>query len=226
MRDMVQVTVYCNTWADERTADVLEAFAERYQKNKYRMLVVRQLPLAKLFRRAIGRNDAAKRTIASVVWFTDCDYLFYGECLQRAAEVAELPPPQGPIFFPTQIQGHKTHDIGDRLVDLWKDTNGYVAKLALTNPDDFKFEQSKKAIGGIQIVNGDYCRTQGYLGNHRRAGFLLRDVDPAQGFQSCLRDPEFRRHAGGSDGIVCPGVYRLRHSRAGRDGGVKNHGKK
>ena len=49
----------------------------------------RALPKERLFRRAIGRNLAAKSTTADWIWFTDSDIVFQAQCLDELADLLQ-----------------------------------------------------------------------------------------------------------------------------------------
>ena len=72
------MTVYFSA-EDARTLELLELAAEREAPGL--RWCFRELPKGQLFRRSIGRNDAALRTAADWIWFTDCDVLFGPGCL-------------------------------------------------------------------------------------------------------------------------------------------------
>ncbi|MFP4540628.1 MAG: glycosyltransferase family A protein, partial [Opitutales bacterium] len=74
----VTMTVY-HSRQDEDTVRLLEEFGQRAVPGV--SWNWRDLPPPSLFRRAIGRNEAARRTEADWIWFTDCDLLFRENCL-------------------------------------------------------------------------------------------------------------------------------------------------
>jgi len=90
------------------------------------------------------------------------------------------------------------------------------------DPDHFMMEKYRRAIGGIQIVRGSWARENGYLDDTR----WTQPVSINTGFRSCKCDVPFRKQVGSSEAVDIPGVYRIRHSRCGRDNGVRDHGKK
>jgi len=201
----VTITVWSSS-IDARTQGVLAGIKP---DGKFRLRST-MLPQTHLFRRAIGRNLSAIETEADVVWFTDCDYLIsrdaveaaYRECLNADAN----------MVHPRVVSVNKTHLIGDRV----------IAEDRAIVPGDFSARRERRAIGGIQIVKGDWCREHGYL----HGTDWVKPVSADAGFRSCKCDVPFRRLCGPSTGVDIPGVYRLRHSRAGRDGGSKDHGEK
>ena len=79
----VRVTIYANE-EDTKTLALLR-FIQSYKIENVEWNW-QFLPKEKLFRRAIGRNLAAKNTSADWVWFTDCDTVFHQGCLDNLAE--------------------------------------------------------------------------------------------------------------------------------------------
>jgi hypothetical protein len=155
-------------------------------------------------RRAIGRNLAAKATLADVVWFADCDMLF------RAATFDDLATaigrhPTGMLYYPRHVLVSKSHAAGDQDIARASDRS----KLVSLDATKFRPRRYGRAIGGVQIVRGDVARSRGYLPNTRwqrprpRWGTTNEDVH----FRRALGSPQF--------GVDLRGVYRLRHSKCG-----------
>jgi len=206
----------CASSADHRTIEVIEFFSDLFYLGKpdFEVRLCALLP-EKLFRRAIGRNQITKTTAADVVWFTDCDYLFYGDSLRRA--VVACMNAAVPMVYPQQVRTHRTHALGDQSIEEASKT-----RLYLPRQEDFYLRKMSRPIGGIQIVKGSWCREKGYLDS---SGW----TEPVQSdhFLQCRCDVAFRRQAGmDSASRDIPDVYRVRHSRCGRDCGKINHGDK
>lgn len=170
------------------------------------------LPESELFRRAIGRNRAAKATKSNVVWFTDCDYFFDARALQQAHDLCLASKKN--IVHPKDVYTN-THADGD-----WAVEERRTLAEVRNRKGAFSSRRMNRAIGGIQIVKGDYCREHGYLDG-------TDWVEPVESdhFLSCKGDVAFRKAAGGSEGVDISMVHRIRHSRAGRDKGQKDHAK-
>lgn len=169
-----------------------------------------------IFRRAIGRNQAAKATKASVVWFTDVDYLFPGRALQQAMDASLIAHSE--VIWPETVYIHEQHAYGDSLIRQVEETGDVEVNYAKFVP-----RREHKAIGGIQIVNGNYCRKHGYLDGTD----WVKPVSSDRGFLRCQCDTAFRRSLPQPPTKVrIDDVYRIRHSKAGRDGGKVDHGAK
>ena len=210
------VTVFYTPY-DVRTVEVLSWFTDLLDFDQNVSIQAIPLDESLLFRRAIGRNIAATTSKADVLWFTDCDYCFWDGALLSAHK--QCLDSECNMVFPRIVNIHKSHSYGDVLVDKLGQIPLHLASI---DPDHFEPRKERKAIGGIQIVKGDWCRQFGYLSETK----WVRAVDPSDGFRSCKCDVPFRQSVGRSEPVDIPGVYRIRHSRAGRDGGTKDHGDK
>lgn len=209
----------CYSIRDRRTVNTLSFFKKLFDTDPFVQMRLLNLPQEQLFRRAHGRNLAATTTKAEVVWFTDCDYVFLDNCLidawgksgtHKFADGTEM-------VFPKVVNIHRSHLLGDQLVG-----RQLFARTYQIDPTEFAPRCERRAWGGMQIVRGDWCRENGYLKGTK----WMDPVDPADGFQQCRGDVPFRKAVGPSTAVDIPGVYRVRHSRAGRDGGAKDHGEK
>jgi hypothetical protein len=157
-----------------------------------------------LFRRAIGREMACKATIADVVWFTDVDYLF----MPGAFEAVCSNIGRSPLIFPRHLWFNRTHAIGDEYAARWTEP-----AFMEIDPADFQQERVRRAIGGVQIIQGDMARKVGYCRGNAKF------QKPADRFVSCKCDMHARKAwgVGRGLGVDIPGVYRLRHTENGRD---------
>ena len=164
-------------------------------------------PPERLFRRAIGRNEAALSSHAELVWFTDVDHFFGLGCIDGLWRAWESLEDYRSLIWPRYLMIHRNHEIGDR----YAERSGNPLDI---DPADFILRRNKMAIGGIQIVPGSLARRLGYLGGH--PGWL----QPRATFGRCRGDQPFRRicrSEGLAQAVVFPGLYRLRHSANGRD---------
>lgn len=207
----------CYTSEDQLTVEVINWF--RYEIRNIKTLHLKDfcLPKEKLFRRAIGRNIVAKSSSADVIWFVDCDYLFRFTCTLSLAHYYCLKSDCN-MVYPEAVNINITHGLGDGYIER---ASKYLPYIIQIDPDHFTSKKQRKAIGGIQVVRGDYCREHGYLDGTR----WMNPVNTNKGFRSCKCDVPFRKQVGKSEAVDIPGVYRVRHSFCGRDGGTKDHGK-
>lgn len=161
---------------------------------------------AHLFRRGCARNMIAKTTGANVVWFADADYLFGPGCLDALAE-ARLPGTlevgQPRCVFPRQYQVHRSHAMGDAEIARIVPGQVFTPDLTLFEPCKLSF-----AIGGLQIVSGDWAARNGYLDGTKWS----QPVPDATRFLDTKEDKHYRAACGGSSPIDLPNLYRLRHS--------------
>jgi len=193
----------CCSPTDWKTMLVLDWYGD------FRCSKVRLFPLsvAKLGRRCIGRNLAALSTDADLVWFTDCDHVFGDGCLDA---LVGMPWPShfgtpASMVFPQTIQIHRDHATGDQAADKVKKAN-----LHDIDPAEFVVKHYSVAIGGVQIVTGDFARKHGYLDGN------LKWQRPAEKpFGDFRDDIAYRKHCQRFGPIVpieLPGLYRIRHS--------------
>jgi hypothetical protein len=170
----------------------------------------RPLPRERLFRRAIGRNQAARSTRADWIWFTDCDVIFPAGCLDG---------------FNTAAQGCQealVHPRLERFTAMLPDDAPVLQAAAnlprLVAPEGIKFVDNplRKATGPMQIAHGDVARACGYcevIGHYQR---------PASHWRKTYEDPAFRwllRSNG--HGLEMPPPLRIRHISKGRYTGVR-----
>jgi hypothetical protein len=197
----VTATVF-HTPEDEETSRAVAWFAQQSVAGV--RWNAQPLPTAELCRRSIGRNRAALATQADWVWFCDADYWFTTECWEAFTRLGST---DARLIYPREVNGHRSHDLGDACIQRARETEGLVS----VSISEFEPERMNRAIGGIQIVSGDYCRKHGYLKNSRRA------QQPREVWERAVEDVWFRKELG-SDGmpVDLPGVYRIRHGQAGR----------
>lgn len=190
------------TGCDELTLKCVDTWSEQLALENVDLIPYVLHP-SDLFRRAIGRNIAARTTSADVVWFTDVDYFFGPGCLDAVTEAVPLEGVD--LYCPREVLICRDHATGDELVATGR---------ALDSLDLFVARRQKVAIGGCQIVAGAWARRNGYLHGTR----WVKPVSAEQGFRSCKCDRAFRSvNKLRTEHIDAPGVYRLRHTRDGRD---------
>ncbi len=214
----VRVTV-CFTPNDRLTEKVLDIFTHKFEMQDDLELIYHPMWPENLFRRAIGRNEVAIKSEAEVIWFTDVDHVFGERCLDAAHKLAQLAYAQDHdvnMVYPISLLINETHEKGDAALTRLGD----VITTSGIRYNDFALRKNKRAWGGLQIVRGSWCRVHGYLDKTK----WTNRVDPAGGFRQCKCDVPFRKVVGESVAVPISNLYRIRHSRAGRDGGEKDHG--
>jgi len=201
----VMVTV-CTTPDDKRTNDA--AWFAYLNSVDVRPLF---LTPPQLFRRAIGRNLAAKQTEADIVWFTDADIAFGQGCIDALAGVDWKDDVS--IVYPPDTWISRDHAMGDRTLAQV----GGEPQLIDVDPTEFVPKQYNNPIGPIQIVQGNFARKYGYLDGHPK---WQRPVTDGK-FARCSADPVFRRFCkrhGRVMKVDLPNVFRIRHSEAASPG--------
>jgi len=170
-------------------------------------------PKERLFRRAIGRNEAALATRADWVWFTDCDLLFREGCLDTLADC--LQGRRDALLYPREERRTPLLASDDPIF-----TAGQREPRVLdVDAANFKVERPARATGPLQIAHGDVCRAVGYC------DALAAYQVPSDRWRKAHEDRAFRwllRTQGVP--IDVPGVYRIRHISKGRYAG-KNSAK-
>lgn len=163
------------------------------------------LPKERLFRRAIGRNEAATATSADWVWFSDCDTIFHENCLSTVEKA--IRGQREPLLFPCReritMMLPLSHDLFSR-----HDT---TIELLDIDTELFEHNDISKAKGAFQIVHGDVCRKLGYCRT------LKPYQRPTEHWRKTFEDTVFRKLIG-SQGkpIDVDGLYRIRHIEKGR----------
>lgn len=204
----VTMTVYYNG-EDERTRALLNFFAQKWVPGV--TWNWRELPKESLFRRAIGRNEAALNSEADWVWFTDCDLLFREGCLDTLAEA--LQGRRDALVFPAT----------ERITTLLEDDDPLLSnfdpqELRVMDIDDQLFVEQKRdrATGPLQIARGDLVRALGYC------NCLSYYQKPSPKWCKAHEDRAFRwlLETQGTP-LDIPGVYRIRHASKGRYTGSK-----
>lgn len=200
----VQLTV-CWCGEDERTGDVLQEAGPALTDAGVRLSAIR-LPAGQLWRRAIGRNIVASRTRAALVWFADVDHYFGPGCLDGLWEAYPNTQPAPAIVWPLDIAIQNTHEAGDQ---SWR-AAASLAQVPALDSCSWTPKHYGRAIGGVQIVRGDFARLHGYLPDHKK--FQQPADMPFGDFRD---DVVFRNYAsreGGAQGLRFSGLHRLRHT--------------
>lgn len=212
------------TEEDKPTQELLEKFFSQAQSSFPKSIDFHPLPLepGELFRRSIGRNRCARTTMADLIWMTDVDHVFGAGCLDALADV--LREDRDSEFMRVQrLQVSKTHALGDTALARATFSSKTIFEPLELNPYDFQERKERRPIGGLQIMRQDLAHRIGYLNDVEK---WQRPMDPAGGFRQCKCDVAFRKTTPAAVPINLPNLFRIRHSRAGRDGGVKDHSKK
>lgn len=165
----------------------------------------RELPRQALFRRAIGRNDAALKTQADWIWFTDCDLMFRDHCLDHLVDA--LQGRNDVLVYPRTERCTSLLTNEDPMLTI--DWNN----LQVLDVDTTQFEEFERnrATGPLQIAQGDVARACGYCDS------LSYYQQPSATWCKAYEDRAFRwllRSQGTPLNI--PGVYRIRHVFKGR----------
>jgi hypothetical protein len=163
------------------------------------------LDRGRLFRRAIGRNLAARATRCDWIWFTDCDVLFHAGCLAGLAEA--LQGRRDALVFPRE---ERTSDLLEPSDPMLHAGRGAPCVLDI-DTSRFTAWRRERATGPLQITHGDLARACGYCEQ------LRYYQKPARHWAKAHEDRAFRwllRSQG--EPIDVPGVYRIRHLSKGR----------
>ena len=197
----VTMTVFYNS-EDTRTQELLNYFTSLEVENV--TWNWRELPKQALFRRAIGRNLAAKQTQADWVWFTDCDLLFQDDCLEALS--AQLEGRTDRLVYPQM----------ERCTSLLANDDPMLKPAAKPqvmqiNTSQFEEYPRTRATGPLQITHGDVARACGYC------DALSYYQQPSATWCKAYEDRAFRwllRTQGTP--LDIPGVFRIRHIHKGR----------
>ncbi|MGD9660893.1 MAG: glycosyltransferase [Porticoccaceae bacterium] len=198
----VTMTVYyCEE--DRNTAELLAYFGAMKVSNLHWQW--RALPRQALFRRAIGRNQAALATTADWIWFTDCDLMFRQGCLDGLVE--ELQGRRDALVFP------RIERVTPLLANEDPLLNPQLNTQRLADIDDSHFSElpRDRATGPLQITHGDVARAVGYCAK------LHYYQQPSATWRKAREDRAFRWLLGTQGTpLDIPAVYRIRHETKGR----------
>lgn len=198
----VTMTVY-HAAEDSRTVALLRNFGTQSVPNV--TWNWRSLPRQSLFRRAIGRNEAALATRADWIWFTDCDLVFHDGCLDGLAEV--LQGRRDALVYPRTEHCTSLLAADNPLLNV----NPASAGLVEIDTSAFTERTRTRATGPLQITHGDVARACGYCNS------LAYYQQPSETWCKAYEDRAFRWLLGTRGTPVdVPGVYRIRHVAKGR----------
>lgn len=202
-RDCDVIMTVCYSPQDNDTASLLEFFASQQLDS----VSWNPLPMDpnSLFRRAIGRNQAALRSRADWVWFTDCDLLFHKGCLDSLNQA--LQGRQDALVYPRH-EGTTALLASDDPLLRGKSGQWSVIDIDTTH---FELHERSRATGSLQITHGDVARACGYCD---ATGIFQQ---PASSWRKAREDRVFRwlLQTQGTP-IEVPGVFRIRHIEKGR----------
>ncbi len=204
----VSITI-CLDMTDAKTVEVLLWFGLQCSFP----IKIRNFPIERLGRRAIGRNVVAKETEADIIWFTDVDYLFRDGCLDAVADFVW--PEKSALAFPHFVQMSHDHELGDSIL-----SEASYPQLVDIDPKDFYSHEVTQPPGGCFIIKGDFAREHGYLPGHKKY------QSPTDGvFLSCKCDVPYRsyckRNGDGAKVIEIPNVFRIRHTKTAHKHGAQ-----
>lgn len=163
-----------------------------------------KIPAPDLFRRAIGRNQAALESKADWVWFTDCDLCFGAGALDT---------------LNTRLQGcdaFLVYPEEERVTSMLTDDSPMLTAakepaIVSIDEDAFTCTSVTRATGPLQITHGDIARSMGYCNG------VTSCLRPEPKWSKTYEDRVFRwlLNTQGTP-VSVPGVYRIRHETKGR----------
>lgn len=159
----------------------------------------------RLFRRAIGRNMAARASSADWIWFTDCDVLFHEGALDSLAEC--LQGRRDRLVFPRVEWVTPLLDKGDPMFNV----STRDQPVLEVDTSRFRPRPLDVAKGPMQITHGDVSRAVGYC---EQLSVYQR---PANHWRKAWEDRAYRwllRTEGTP--LEVSSVYRIRHASKGR----------
>lgn len=167
------------------------------------------LTLNQISRRCIGRNIAALKSEGDLVWFTDVDHIFGHQCIDSVLtqwnEVNAHAKTQGTsvsMVYPQKILISKDHSKGDEYLSR-------TENMLEVRHYDFTPKRYDRAIGGVQIVSGDFARKHGYLDGNEKFQTPLNK--PFSSFSDDVAYRTYCRQYGEIVPINVPNLFRIRH---------------
>lgn len=165
------------------------------------------VPLDKqrLFRRSIGRNQAARASSADWIWFTDCDVVFHEGALDSLATI--LQGRRERLVFPRVESTTPLLNDDDPMLRA----SAGEPRVVEIDTSRFSPRPLEVAKGPMQITHGDVARAVGYC------DALKIYQRPANHWRKAWEDRAFRwllRTQGTP--LDVPSVYRIRHAFKGR----------
>lgn len=199
----IQYTLYYSK-EDTATVDLKNFFSLQQIPNVY--WCFRAMHNEAICRRAIGRNLAALDTKADWVWFVDVDMVFGPGSIDQLLYEADQ---SGAVLcYPGWIL-KSSHERGDQLIE---EATGHP-RIISVDPREFLPHKYNRAIGGVQIVEGDICRELGYCRD--KAKFQT----PVVRWRRTFEDKAVRailKSKGPTSRLSRVNVYRISHSKQGR----------
>ena len=192
----------CRCMEDVRVAEVVRWFCANSS------LVIRDFiqPVTRLGRRCIGRNHSAVSSREDFVFFTDVDHVFDQQVFTAIPSRFSECGPGAVMIYPKQIMIHQDHATGDAAAQS-------VAQSGEMRPaiDKSQFIPKiyNRAIGGVQIVRGEFARANGYL---PQEPWQSPTETPFGDFRDDVAYRGFCLRYGSIQGVDLPGIWRLRHS--------------
>ncbi|RFF27510.1 MULTISPECIES: glycosyltransferase family A protein [unclassified Wenzhouxiangella] len=198
---VVTMTVF-HASEDAETVRLLEYFGAMEVPNVSWNWQARDKTL--LFRRSIGRNEAALASGADWVWFTDCDVVFHEGCLDGLGKA--LQGSREALVYPDHEFCSPVYEPGDPVLEAAREPC-----LVEIDTATFVRQERTRATGPLQITHGDVARACGYC----------RDIpvyqQPTDRWAKAQEDRAFRWLLGtGGKPVEIPSVYRIRHQAKGR----------
>lgn len=163
------------------------------------------LPKEQLFRRAIGRNRAAKATKADWIWFADCDSVFLETCLDGLAN--SLQGIDDVLVYPRmEFTTALLEDDDPLFID-----GANAIQVVDLDIEKCTAHSPSRATGPLQITHGDVARACGYCES------ISYFQKPMQRWRKTYEDSVYRWLLN-TDGkpIDVPNVHRIRHVSKGR----------
>jgi len=197
------ILTICYTPSDVRIRNIIKWCFQEPHVVGHRLPIPIGMFRNEIGRRCIGRNRAAMSTEADIVWFADVDQVFRDDIFDRLAEMEW--PAGASMIYPRVVKIHKDHATGDELLREMKEP-----KLMDIDPEDFVDKKYRKAIGGVQIVQGDFAREHGYL--HGDEKWQRPTNKPFGDFRDDVAYRRFCLRYGPIVGVDLPGMFRLRHT--------------
>lgn len=201
------VCIWDDRETDEKLFDPIATKTVEWVKSQIACRVLR-MSREEIGRRSIGRNLVSLwlSTPADFVWFADVDQVFYHGILDR---LVEMPWPNGAsMIYPREIMIHRDWTIGDERTSAVDLDN---PRLVDIDPVEFVRKRYRKAIGGVQIIRGDFARQHGYL--NKDARWLQPTEKPFGDFRDDIAYRQYCLKRGPIVAVDLPGLYRLRHTK-------------
>ncbi len=203
---------------DMRTKAVIDFYQHNYcdRSGGQPDIVSWPMPLNRLFRRAIGRNEVmeeAANTGSCGCWLIDVEYMVGKSTMQYLSRMYCWTDVMPPVGYVERYDICKTHERGDELLNSFE---AIGTSVPVVHDEDFVFTHPRKPIGGTMLVRGDVMK-EGYCRGTRR----MKTVSPEGGFRRCSCDVTFKKYHKKAGRIwqplAVPGVKRLRHTVNGRN---------